>query len=286
MTTSTTTRSDLPTPTRPIRLVASDLDGTLLDSRERVSTRTADAIGAAFAAGLWMVAATGRQITQIPAALGPCGLTHVVGSNGAIGIDLASGDVLFEEFLAPAAAADIVAHLTAELEGVRFSAVRDRGARHAAEPGYLELLTPRELTFWKVETESLADLVSRPTLKMTVRHPELTADDLLDVLDASGLDGFHATTSKAPFVEIAGAGVTKATGVARLCDHLGVDADHVLAAGDAKNDVELLAWAGLGIAMGNAVPEARAVAAWVTTSNDCDGVALAIEQVLAGQEAR
>lgn len=284
MTASTATRADRPTPTRPIRLVASDIDGTLIDSRERLSARTADAIGAAANAGLWVVAATGRQITQIPDALEPCGLTHVVGSNGAIAVDLRSGEVLFEEFLAPAAIADIVAHLTAELEGVRFSAVRDRGTRHAAEPGYLDLLTPRELGFWKVETRSLADLVTEPTLKLTVRHPELTADALLEVLDASGLDGFHATTSKAPFLEVAGAGVTKASGVARLCDLLGVDADHVLAAGDAKNDVELLAWAGLGVAMGNAVPEAKAVASWVTTSNDCDGVALAIEQVLAGQE--
>ncbi len=284
MTASTATRSNLPTPAQPIRLVASDIDGTLIDSREQLSARTAGAIGAAVDAGLWVVAATGRQITQLPAALGPCGLTHVVGSNGSIGVELSSGDVLFEEFLAPAAIADIVAHLTAQLEGVRFSAVRDRGARHASEPGYLDLLTPRELTFWQVETESLADLVAQPTLKLTARHPELTADDLLEVLDASGLDGFHATTSRAPFLEIAGAGVTKASGVARLCDLLGVDADHVLAAGDAKNDIELLAWAGLGVAMGNAVPEAKAVASWVTTSNDCDGVALVIEQVLAGQE--
>lgn len=286
MTASTATRADLPAPTRPIRLVASDLDGTLLTSAEAISPRTAEAIGRAVAADLRVVAATGRQITQLPASLAASGVTHAVGSNGAIGADLTSGEVLFETMLTPEAAAGIVAHLTAELEGVRFSAVRDRGARHAAEPGYLDLLTPRELTFWKVETESLADLVAEPTLKLTVRHPELTADDLLEVLEVAGLDGFHATTSGAPFLEVAGAGVTKATGVARLCELLDVDPDHVLALGDAKNDVELLAWAGLGVAMGNAVPEAKAVAAWVTAPNDRDGVALAIEQVLEGQERR
>ncbi len=286
MTASTATRADLPAPTRPIRLVASDLDGTLLTSAEAISPRTAEAIGRAVAADLRVVAATGRQITQLPASLAASGVTHAVGSNGAIGADLTSGEVLFETMLTPEAAAGIVAHLTAELEGVRFSAVRDRGARHAAEPGYLDLLTPRELAFWKVETESLADLVAEPTLKLTVRHPELTADDLLEVLEVAGLDGFHATTSGAPFLEVAGAGVTKATGVARLCELLDVDPDHVLALGDAKNDVELLAWAGLGVAMGNAVPEAKAVAAWVTAPNDRDGVALAIEQVLERQERR
>lgn len=285
MTASTTTRSSLQTPSRPIRLVASDLDGTLLTSAEQVSPRTVEAIGRAVASGLWVVAATGRQVTQLPEALTASGVTHAVGSNGAIGADLTTGEVLFEEFLEPAAAADVVAYLSAELDDVRFSAVRDRGSQHAAEPGYLELLSPRELKFWRVETATIADLVAEPTLKLTVRHPELGADELRCVLEASGLDGFHATTSGAPFLEVSGAGVTKATGVARLCDLLEVDADHVLAAGDARNDLELLAWAGLGVAMGNAVPEAKAIASWVTTSNDCDGVALAIEQVLAGQEA-
>lgn len=285
MTTSATTdRTTFPALTRPIRLIASDIDGTLLDSRELISPRTRKAIASAVNAGLWMVAATGRQITQIPEALSTGELTHVVGSNGAIGIEVASGDLLFEEFLDPAVSAEIVAHLTSELEGVRFSAVRDRGRRHAAEPGYLDLLSPRELTFWRVETESLADLVATPTLKLTARHPELSADDLLDILDGSGLDGFHATTSGAPFLEIAGAGVTKASGITRLCEHLGVERAEVLSAGDAKNDVELIGWAGVGVAMGNAVPEAQAVATWVTASNDQDGVALAIEHVLAGPE--
>lgn len=282
MTSSATTgRSALPMPPGQIRLVASDLDGTLLDPDQQVSDRTVATIGRAVAAGVWVIAATGRQVTQVPAAALTSGITHVVGSNGATAVDLASGEVFFEEFLAPATAADIVGYLTAEVEGVRFSAVRDRGRRHAAEPGYLELLTPRELRFWTLEAEDLADVVAQPTLKLTARHPRLTPDDLLAVLDASGLPGFHATTSGAPFLEITGAGVTKAAGVARLCGLLGVDAAEVLAVGDAKNDLELLRWAGIGVAMGNAVPETIAAADWVTTSNDADGVARIVERVLA-----
>jgi len=271
---------------RDIRLVASDLDGTLLTRHERLSPRTVRAIEAAVAAGLRVVAATGRQRTQLPPGLAASGVSHVVGSNGALAVDLATGDVLFEELLTPSVAGDIVAFLTAELEGVRFSAVRDQGGRHDAEPGYLDLLTPRELSFWRVDAVDLAELVAEPTLKLTVRHPELDADALLEVLTGSGLGGFHATTSGAPFLEIAGAGVTKATGVSRLCALLGVDADGVLAAGDAKNDVELLAWAGIGVAMGNAVPEATAVADWTTATNDADGVALAIEHVLSTRTER
>ena len=206
----------------------------------------------------------------------------MVASNGAIGVDLADNTVLFEVLLAPGVAADIVAHLTAELEGVRFSAVRDAGARHAAEPGYLDLVEPEERKLWTeiLRSESLAEVVSQPTLKLTVRHPTLTADDLLAVLNASGLNGFHATTSGAPFLEIQGDGVTKASGVALLCTLLGFEAADVMAAGDARNDVELIAWAGFGVAMGNAVPEAIAAADWTTAHNEDDGLALVIEQIL------
>jgi Cof subfamily protein (haloacid dehalogenase superfamily) len=266
-----------------IRLIASDLDGTLLDELSQVSARTSQAIMDATAQGLFVVVATGRQLPQVPAVLAACGVRYVVGSNGAIASDLATGTLLFEDLLAPQTAAGIVAFLTAELEGVRFSAVRDHGARHAAEPGYLDLVTPREQELWwsHLTPQDLATVVSEPTLKLTVRHPVLTADELKVVLERSGLPGFSATTSGAPFLEVQGAGVTKATGVARLCRLLGVGATEVLAAGDAGNDVEMLAWAGLGVAMGNAVEPALAVADWVTVRNDEDGLARAIENVLA-----
>ena len=193
---TTTELPGLPAAAASVRLIASDLDGTLLRDNREVSPRTAAAIAAAFDAGLLVVAATGRQYSQLPQPVLASGIRYVVASNGALGIDLADHTVLFEQFLAPEVAADIVAHLTTELEGVRFSAVRDSGARHAAEPGYLDLVNPAERKLWTelIRPESLAEVVSQPTLKLTVRHPGLSADDLLAVLDASGLSGFHATT--------------------------------------------------------------------------------------------
>jgi Cof subfamily protein (haloacid dehalogenase superfamily) len=269
------------------RLIASDLDGTLLDESGEVSPRTAAAISAATATGLVVMAATGRQVPQVPRSLLDCGVRYVVGSNGAIGTDLVEGTVLFEDLLTPEVSADIVTYLTGELEGVRFSAVRGSGTHHAAEPGYFELLTPREQELWwsQFERQDLAEVVGTPTLKLTVRHPVLTADELRVVLDASGLPGFSATTSGAPFLEVQGAGVTKASGVAQVCDLLGVDAGQVVSAGDANNDVALLAWAGVGVAMGNAVEEVLAVADWVTAPNHEDGLALTIEQVLSQVQA-
>jgi len=97
---------------------------------------------------------------------------------------------------------------------------------------------------------------------------------------ALGLDGFAVTHSGAPFAEVLAEGVNKAWGVARLCDRLGIERSEVLAFGDAPNDAELLAWAGHGVAMANAHPEAREAADELTVSNQQDGVAVVLERLL------
>ena len=103
---------------------------------------------------------------------------------------------------------------------------------------------------------------------------------LFDTLRALGLGGFEATLSGAPFVEVMAEGVTKATGLARLCEHLGVSRTDVVAFGDALNDVEMLRWAGHGVAMAGAEAVVLDAADEVAASNDDDGVARVIERML------
>ena len=103
---------------------------------------------------------------------------------------------------------------------------------------------------------------------------------LITDVRALGLDGFTVTHSGAPFVEILADGVNKAWAVAKLCEHLGIDRAEVLAFGDAPNDAELLAWAGRGVAMANAHPEALVAADEVAGSNEEDGVAAVLERLL------
>jgi hydroxymethylpyrimidine pyrophosphatase-like HAD family hydrolase len=107
---------------------------------------------------------------------------------------------------------------------------------------------------------------------------------MLEIVGAAGPGECQLTTSGAPFLEIGGAGVNKATGLARLGDLLGVPPAEVAAFGDAGNDVEMISWAGYGVAMGNATDAAKAVADHVTASNDDGGVAAVVEALLA--EAR
>jgi hydroxymethylpyrimidine pyrophosphatase-like HAD family hydrolase len=276
-------RSDAPSSAAPaIRLVATDLDGTLLRHDKRVSRGTLAALADARAAGLAVIAATGRQADQLPELIGATGISHAVASNGAIAVDLRDGRILFEDLLTVEAQAAVVDHFAATLPGVRYASVRDQGAGHLAEAGYLDLMSPGlpELPADFFEPTGLAVVVSEPTLKLTARHPDVSPDELLARLQEAGLPGCHGTTSGAPFLEIQGAGVTKAAGVSRLARLLGVEPAEVMAVGDARNDVELREWAGVGVAMGNAVPEAFEVADWTTATNEADGLALAIRWVL------
>lgn len=270
----------------PIRLIASDLDGTFLRTDRSISPRTMAAVQLAHEAGIDVVVATGRQIPQVPKLIRESGVDHAIGSNGGIGFDLAGDRVLFEDLLAPETMTAIIDYFVARIPDLMFSAVRDQGTRHVAEPGYAELVRQQEeIKDWgRIQAVSRVEVAAEPTLKFTARHPEITPDELLAILDRSGITGYHATTSGAPFLEIAGDGVTKASGLAHLCRMLGIESASVVTVGDARNDVEMLRWAGVGVAMGNSVPEAIEVADWVTASNDEDGLALAIEAVLENQK--
>jgi hydroxymethylpyrimidine pyrophosphatase-like HAD family hydrolase len=124
------------------------------------------------------------------------------------------------------------------------------------------------------------------TIKLTVRHPSMSAKELQDFLDGHNIAGCHTTTSGAPFLEVGGDTVNKASGLQLLCDQLGVSAAEVMAFGDADNDIEMLTWAGRSVAMGNATEHLKSIAAAVTGPNTADGVGTAVEALLAERKQR
>jgi len=111
-----------------------------------------------------------------------------------------------------------------------------------------------------------------------VRHPEHGPEAIhQQVVDIAG-ESAVVTYSGETLLEVSGAGVSKASTLAALCEERGVDSHGVLAFGDMPNDIPMLGWAGLGVAVANAHPGVLAVADEVTASNDDDGVALIIER--------
>ncbi|MEJ1087974.1 HAD family hydrolase [Microbacterium sp. Mu-80] len=266
-----------------IRLIATDLDGTLLDGTGRVSERTRAALDAARDAGIATVPVTARQPIGLRPIAAQAGFDGwALCGNGAYGVHLGTGEHLFAEEIPADVQHELAEALRAVIPDLLFASVRDAGEGFVAQEGYAAIA---DLNDHKRHPESmggvpLADVLAAPSLKLVIRHPSMPTSQIFDALRALGRTGFEATLSGAPFVEVMAQGVTKATGLAQVCTRLGVDRSEVLAFGDALNDLEMLQWAGHGVAVANALEVVREAADEVTDANDADGVAAVIERML------
>ncbi len=258
------------------RLVASDLDGTLLAPGGQLSPRTVVALAGADAAGLALVAATGRSYhTALPRLAPAPGIRFVVCSNGAVVYDRAVGAVVDHTPVDGAALPGLLASVRAGLPGAVFS--WETPGAFGSEAGFLGLPIPAGVTFGTV-VGALGPPYPVVT-KLFVGHPDLARDDLLAAVTPLMVDGLVVTSSGAGFIEVTGAGVDKAAGVAHVCARLGVDRSEVVALGDHHNDLALLAWAGRAVAMADAHPLVLAGADEITASCAEDGAACVLERL-------
>lgn len=273
-----------------IRLVASDLDGTLLRPDETVSERTREAIAAVRRAGITLVLVTGRP----PRALAPIAARIGVGgiaicANGAVVWDLDAGTMVDVTPLAADLAAGLVRELREAIPGVLFAVELEHGFGREAgwtdgtgppRPRLVERQTPEAL-----EADAL-ELVTGPVVKLLVRHPTLPFPEVARRARQAVGEQAVVTWAGTRLLEISAAGVTKAWALERLCARLGVGRQQVLALGDMENDLPMLAWAGHSVAVANAQPDVLDAADEVTASNLDDGVALVLERLAAEPTAR
>ena len=187
--------------------------------------------------------------------------------------DLHERRVLHDYSLQPAAAARIVAALRERAPGVAFACERAGGA--VREPDYVPLWASPDQ---HPRTDAL-EFVTEPVFKLVAQHPELSQLELYELALEHCGDEATVTYSGALLVEISAAGVTKAFALAAHGAELGIRPDEVIAFGDMPNDVPMLQFAGLGVAVANAHPDALAAADETTASNDEDGVALVLERL-------
>jgi hypothetical protein len=280
-------RPPVVTGTPGIRLLASDLDGTLLRSDNTVSDATRQALVAAEQAGLIIAFVTGRPprwLHEVASATGHTGIA--VGANGAVTYDLHTETVLAEHQLSPGQLEQVTSLLRAAIPQVRFG--MEYGTDFAYEPGYRHdwELTPAEdgsgRPLPSVRTAELPELLDKPVIKLLAKGRDLHPDRFMDEVEL--LVGQLVTVTRSghsPLVEISPLGVTKASGLAELAGSLGVGREQVAAIGDMPNDVPMLAWAGRSYAVANAHPSARQAADEVLAeSNDEDAVAKLIWRLL------
>lgn len=278
----------------PYRLVATDLDGTLLRSDHTISQRTRDALAAAQAAGAEHLVVTGRSVVwtrHILDHLGYVGLA--VCAQGAQLYHAGEHRLLTSVTLDRALARSAVATLESSI-GPLYLAVNRDG---------LEGDVVMEPEFYAVGADTYGageagaplpvrapgreELFTAPISKVYLLHPGLTVDELAAAARARIGDRVGIVVSGEHLVEMLPLGLTKATGLALAARRLGVRGCEAIAFGDMPNDIPMLDWAAHGVAMAGAHPELRAVADEITASNDADGIAEVLERLLrpAGAES-
>ncbi|MFH8379869.1 HAD family hydrolase [Kitasatospora sp. NPDC018058] len=261
----------------PYRLVATDLDGTLLTSEETVSERTRAALATAVGAGALHIIVTGRSAAWARPVFDEIGYTGIaVCGQGAQVYDAGAHKLLTSLTLDRRLAALAIEKIEAETGPLAVAANQDGlDGQVLAGPGY-ELLIGSDLPVVRVERD---ELLASPVSKLYIQHPGLTDDALAEAARhaAGGLVG--VVMAGAGVVELLPLGLSKATGLAVAARRLGARAADTIAFGDMPNDVPMFGWAAHSVAMANAHEELLAVADEVTASNDEDGVAVVLERL-------
>ncbi|WP_019818651.1 HAD family hydrolase [Saccharomonospora saliphila] len=265
------------------RLIASDVDGTLLTPLEQVTERTAGAVTRAVGEGVPVVLVTGRPPRWIPPVAEQTGLTgYAVCSNGAVLYDINTDRVLdVHGSLDPVLLADVAEALDVALPGCRLAAER---VSHTA--------IDHELRNFVIESEyrnpwgdgegfvvPRAEVLGHPAVKLMVSHTKMNSDEMAASARAA-LDGVVDITfsSGAGLIELAAHGVTKATGLGQVAGLLGLGAEDTISFGDMPNDLQMLRWSGHGVAVANAHPVVLDAADEITATNSEDGVAQVLER--------
>lgn len=260
------------------RLVALDIDGTLLawvdgegQTYEQIRPEVYAAVHRAVDAGAHVVLASGRSphgmdviadLLDLPAVVDD--RLWVVASNGAVIFRYPPLQVVHEEtFDARAAVAVVLQHHPDALVAVEERGVGYRVNRH---------FPAGELSGDMILTE-VDDIVAGPVSRVIIRDPDASADDFVELAAKLGLHGTDYVVGWTAWLDLSPVGVSKASGLRIVCAELGVAVADVLAIGDGRNDIEMLGWAGRGVAMGQSVEEVRAAADDVTGTVHEDGAA-------------
>lgn len=259
------------------RLVATDLDGTLLDSDGKVTDRTRAVLEALDEMGVPVVFTTGRPLRwmeELWEEVGGHGLAIV--SNGGIVFDVA-GHRIRQSRTIPVDVLRAVADLVRRgIPGTAFALEATHGFSREAD--FFPRLAASRMPGTPIGR--LEDIADDQVVKLLARHEELEAEPFWEHVEA--LVGDLVTTtwsSMGPLVEISGAGVTKASTLEMLTSDLGVDRSEVVAFGDMPNDLPLLGWAGRSYAMSNGHRSVLDLAQHVAPSNDEDGVAQTLSEL-------
>jgi Cof subfamily protein (haloacid dehalogenase superfamily) len=261
------------------KLIATDLDGTIVNHDGHISERTVKAFTKARDLGVEVFFVTGRPPRWMPEIREAFGFGSAICGNGAMLYDL-MGDTVLEEWLIDLPEQlETVKRLRLAIPEVSF-AVESHSYFHR-EKAYI----PRwDVGLDNIGVHAIEEVLKSPALKMLARcsQQNLSSDEMLDIA-LKELDGLVTVTHSNPhdsLLEISALGVSKGATLARMAERLGITADECVTFGDNPNDFSMLEWAGRSYAMSSGHPDGAKYAKSVAGACEEDGVAIAIEALL------
>ncbi len=260
------------------RLLAIDLDGTLLSPQKLITHRTYDALTQAVDYGMKLVIATGQTLDVLRAVCGdlPLNAPQII-YNGAIIADISTGTILHEQLVPQEQILPTLALL------------RDASlyrAYHTHEHVYVDQDTPNAHRWYRppvpqvIEVADVAGIYPQPCIKLVGVGDENTLRATRRELERLLTDQLYVTQASRDLLEFLHPSVSKGNALKFLAQGLDIPPEEIVAFGDHHNDIGMLQFAGLGIAMGNAHGEVKAAADYVTLRNSEDGVAVALEELV------
>ena len=270
---------------KKIRMIGLDLDGTLLTSRKQLTTYTVEVLREAIRQGIVVLVATGRPYSGIPQELQEFpGMRYALTSNGARILDTQTGQVLIERLL-PLQSAKKALEIIEKydtLQEVYFDGVgyADSGklaqiGRYHHNPYMWEYVLKTRKAVPDIQEVIAAENRDMDKLQALFADMEERAKAWEEL---SAMKEIVLVGSLGYNIEINAAGVDKGKGLITLGEYLGIRREEIMACGDGDNDVMMLKETGFGVAMANAEEQVKAVADYITDTNDADGVAKAIER--------
>ncbi|MDX1882336.1 HAD family hydrolase [Mycolicibacterium sp. 120270] len=263
-------------------LIATDVDGTLIGEDESITPRTRSAVLAAVDAGAKFVLATGRPPRWVHPVVDELGFAPMaVCANGAVIYDPATDRVLSVRTLSTDRLAELAEIANRVIPGAGLAVERiGESAHDAATPQFVSAPGYEHAWLNPGNTEvSVEDLLSAPAIKLLIRKVGARSSDMAAELSKHiGLQGDITFSTDNGLIEVVPLGISKATGVEEVARPHGIGQEGVVAFGDMPNDIPMLRWAGLGVAMANGHPEAIGAADEVTAPNYEDGLARVLER--------